>query len=215
MRSLLVPAAAGLILSASPALADGFYLSLHGGALFIPDTLVNFEPATLAEFTTDTGYRLGGALGMDFNDNFGGELEVSYGSVGVTGFSIVGGGGPFPATGDARLLSVMGNLVINLGNPAGKIRPYAGVGAGGVRLSLDNIDIGGGDGVNDDDWTWGAQAFFGADIAVSQNVSVGARYRFQYVGETNFEDFDGDPVSIDHVTAHSIEGVIKIRFNGL
>lgn len=214
MRSLLLPAAAGLMLSASPAFADGFYLSLHGGGLVIPDTLVAFEPATLAEFHTDTGYRVGGALGMDFNQTFGGEAEISYGSVGVTDFSIVGGPN-LPASGDARLLSVMGNLVINLGNPAGVIRPYAGVGAGGVRISLDNIDIGGGDGVDDDDWTWGVQTFLGADIAVSQNVSVGARYRFQYIGETNFVDFDGDPVSIDHVTAHSIEGVLKIRFNGL
>jgi opacity protein-like surface antigen len=213
MRSLLVPAAAGLILSASPALADGFYLSLHGGALFIPDTTVNFEPATVADFQTATGYRIGGALGMDFNDTFGAEAEISYGSVGVEGYTVLGT--PFPATGDARLLSIMGNLVINLGDPAGKIRPYAGVGAGGVRLSLDNIDIGGGDGVNDDDWTWGAQAFLGANIAVSQNVSFGARYRFQYIGDTSFEDFDGDPVSIDHVTAHSIEGVLTVRFNGL
>ncbi len=210
MRSFLLPAVAGLLFAASPASAGG-YFSLHGGALFIPDTLVNFEPATLAEFHTDTGYRVGGALGIDFNSALSAEAELSWGTVGVNGFTIVGGPS-FPASGDAHLLSVMGNIIV--GRDMGRWRPYVGVGVGGVRVDLDNIDIGGGDGVNDSDWTWGAQAFVGADVMLTQTVSLGVRYRYQYVGETNFLDTDGDPVSIDHIAAHSIEGVLKIRFNG-
>jgi opacity protein-like surface antigen len=59
-----------------------------------------------------------------------------------------------------------------------------------------------------------AQAFVGVDFMLSNNVSIGARYRYQYTGATSFEDDGGTPLGLDAFGAHSVEGVLKVRFGG-
>jgi opacity protein-like surface antigen len=88
---------------------------------------------------------------------------------------------------------------------------YIGLG-GGIAHVNPNIDIGGNNGMNDTDTTWAAQAFLGVDLQLTDNLSLGGRYRYQHIGSTDYLDFDGDPVSVDHISAHSIEAVLKVRF---
>jgi opacity protein-like surface antigen len=189
----------------APATADGLYLSLHGGALLIPYTDVVVLGGS-ARFGSDPGYRVGGSVGYDFNSTFGIEGEVSYGSVRVSTLD----GMAIPDS-HANILTLMGNLI--LGQEMGMWRPYVGVGGGIARVNP-IIDIGGGNGMNDTDTTWAAQGFVGVDVRLSRNLSVGGRYRYQYIGSTDYLDFDDDPVTIDHISAHSVEAVLKVRFGG-
>lgn len=186
----------------------GFYGSFHGGMNWFTDTTADFVggPGT---FSTNNGYRIGGALGYDFNQNFGLEAEISHAHANVSGLDI--SGSPAPVSGSAGVTTVMGNAI--LGTQFGAWRPYVGAGVGAARVGL-NVDTGGGTGANDSDWTWAAQAFAGVDYNFSQNMSLGARYRYQYIGGSHYSDFDGDPVSIDHVSSHSLEAVLKMRFGG-
>jgi opacity protein-like surface antigen len=197
------PAPAPVIVAPAPAPVGGLYVSLHGGFNWITDTDADFVggPGT---FSTDSGYRLGGAIGYDFNSVFGIELEGSYAHADVTS---VDGVDLVDSTG--AITTVMANLIV--GQSFGVWRPYVGVGAGWANVDL---SVNSGDGVHQSDGTWAAQALVGLDFNLTRNVSLGGRYRFQYIGETNYIDGSGvDPVSIDNITSHSAELVLKVRFN--
>jgi opacity protein-like surface antigen len=200
----------------APVAWNGLYFTVHGGALGIPDVGTMFNVGlgseTNGQTSTDTGYRLGGSVGYDFNSMFGAEAEVSYGHVNINSFT-PDTASAIPVTGDASALSVMGNLIV--GRQMGAFRPYIGVGAGAVDVSM-SVPAGqlGPDGVDDSDWTWGAQVFVGVDFALTNNVSLGARYRYQYVGDTGFNDTGGTPITLDGFGAQSLEAVLKVRFGG-
>jgi opacity protein-like surface antigen len=187
---------------------NGLYFTVHGGWLWVPDVNAFLSPDDNATFQMTPGYRAGGSIGYDFSSNFGIEGEVSYADFG-TDFVTVPGEGAGPIIGDASVLTIMGNVIV--GHQWGAFRPYVGVGAGAAEVSANVLLF---SGVNDSDWTWAAQAFAGLDFALTSHVSLGIRYRFQYIGDTNMSDGDGDPINIDPITAHSVEGVLKVRFGG-
>jgi opacity protein-like surface antigen len=233
MRKLSFPLAAGLAVLSTAALAadlgyeppgpapmepapapwSGIYFSVHGGGLWIPPVGTSFnDGANTGDTSTNVGYRVGGSVGYDFSSAFGVEAEVSYGAVTLDTFE-ADGGGTLGVTGDASTLTIAGNVII--GQQWGAFRPYVGIGGGAAQISLSVPDnVFGPDGVSDSDWTWMAQAFVGIDFMLTHNVSLGARYRFQYTGGTNFEDEGGTPLALDAFGAHSIEAVLKARFGG-
>ena len=243
MHKFLFPLAAGLaIISGAAYAADlsykppqivapapeafggaGAYFTLHGGALWVGSVATDMSTGTyVGDTSTKMGYRVGGSIGYDFNSSFGAEAEVSYGGVGLNAYTCSVGFCGIPSnaalTGNASLLTVMGNLI--LGTQMGAFHPYVGVGAGAADLSLSVPDGQfGPDGVKANNWTWAAQAFVGVDLALTKNVSLGGRYRYQYVGATNFMDL-GDvthvpaPVALGGFGAQSIEAVLKVRFGG-
>lgn len=187
----------------------GFYASLHGGVLAPTDPSVMFQGNVLLSGTVDvdTGYRFGGSIGYDFNDNVAAEFETSYIRNGTNWISTSAVSGSAPGEGTG--ISLMGNVI--LGNHYGAWRPYVGGGIGGTRVSLD-VDFM--SGVDDSDWAFSAQAFAGVDYQVSDRVSIGGRYRYQHIGATDFADGNGFPVDLDPVNAHSVEFVVKYRFGG-
>ncbi|MGD9737996.1 MAG: outer membrane beta-barrel protein [Bauldia sp.] len=194
-----------------------FYMSIFGGLLYIQDVGVTavFDPTTFT-VGSDRGYRFGGALGFSINDTFGAEVEFTTGRVGLDTLNIEGEE-PFdltPADATARLTTIMGNLRVGFG--AGALQPYVAVGAGAASVAL-SVPAGaiGVDGVDDKDWTWGVQAMAGVDFALTDNLTIGARYRFQHIGPTSFLDTNepvGDPVDLDGFNTHGIEAVFTIHF---
>jgi len=243
MHKFLFPLAAGLaIMSGAAYAADlsfkppqmvvpapetmggaSMYFTLHGGALWLPSVGTDIGAGSfVGDTSTKMGYRVGGSIGYDFNSSVGAEAEVSYGNAGLNAYTCSIGCGGIPSnpalTGSASLLTVMGNLV--LGTQMGAFHPYVGVGAGAadVFLSVPDFQFGP-DGLKDNNWTWAAQAFVGVDFALTKNVSLGGRYRYQYIGPTKFMDL-GDqtgtpaPVALDGFGAQSIEAVLKVRFGG-
>lgn len=231
MHKLLLPLATGFVALSTAAFAadlgyepptpapeapapiawNGLYFAVHGGAYWVPPVGTWFNDGSdTGETSTDTGYRFGGSIGYDFNPMFGVEAEVSYGHASLSSFEFDGGGGG-DVEGDASNLTVAGNVIV--GQQWGSFRPYLGVGAGAARVAL-SVPAGsfGPDGVDDSDWTWMAQAFAGVDFMITNNLSLGARYRFQYTGKTSFADDGGTPLGLDAFGAHSVEAVLKIRF---
>ena len=231
MRVFLCPLAAGLTIFSATAYAGALgnepaqiaapapdfggaalYFTLHGGVVFLPDVTADLSPDDTGIFHMTPGYRVGGSIGYDFSPNFGIEGEVSDAGLGIDSVTFFDPApeGTGSITGNVNVLTLMGNLIF--GHQWGALRPYVGVGAGGARVAANVNDFL--SGVNDSAWTWGAQAFAGIDFTVTRNVSLGARYRFQYIGPTNMSDGDGDPIHNHAFTAHSIEAVLKMSFGG-
>lgn len=184
------------------------YVSLHAGVTAFETAHASFVGGIggPADVTTDLGYRFGGAVGFLANSNLAFEGELSY--AGVSLDEATTGGGTSAVDGDASALTLMANAVV--GADMGGWRPYVGVGVGGANLALD-VPAGefGADEVADNSWTWAAQAFAGLEFDVSQGVSLGARYRYQFIGDTSFTDGGSDPVNIDGFGSHSLEATLK------
>jgi opacity protein-like surface antigen len=193
----------------APVTWNGWYFSLHGGAVWSPDTTAACDcgpPDTLI-ISTNTGYRLGGAVGYDFNPNFALEGEVSWASSSLNTATIPG----FvtsPLVGTARVLSVMANVIAAY--PIGQWRPYVGAGAGFAQVFLDQSNFG--STLHDSSGTWAGQLIAGIDYAFANGATIGGRYRYMYVGATDYTDGGDDPVHIDHIQAHSAEVVLKVPF---
>jgi opacity protein-like surface antigen len=157
------------------------------------------------------GYRLGGSLGYALNPTLAVEAEVSWARAELDSFSSVPVSGTLD--GDGNLLTGMVNLLV--GHQFGAFRPYVGVGGGIAYVSLDDVTSPSlNDPLDDSDTTWGAQAFAGVDFSLTANTSLGARYRYQYIGDTSFVDEAGDTVDIDHIQSHSLEAVLRFSFGG-
>ena len=189
----------------------GLYASLHGGWYLPQEPTATFEvgPDTvLGGINVDNGYRIGGAIGYDFTRNFAVEFETSFARSTVDSIDV---GPPVdatqPAPGHGSLLTLMGNAII--GEHYGNWRPYIGAGIGGALVSLD-VDFM--SGLDDSDWALAGQVFVGVDYAISDNVSVGARYRYQHVGSTDYTDGNDLPVGLSDFGAHSIELGLKVKF---
>ncbi|WP_425418635.1 outer membrane protein [Oricola indica] len=189
----------------------GLYASLHGGWYLPQEPTATFEvgPDTvLGGINVDNGYRIGGAIGYDLTRNFAVEFETSFARANVNSIDV---GPPVdatqPAPGYGTLLTLMGNAIV--GEDYGKWRPYVGAGIGGALVSL-NVDFM--SGLDDSDWALAGQVFAGIDYAISDNVSVGARYRYQHVGSTSYTDDGGDAVGLSDFGAHSIEFGLKVKF---
>ena len=173
--------------------AHRFYISLHAGAAFPGQTNDDVGPPVSGTIETDgkTGYALGGALGYMFSRNFAIEGEVAYTKADPKSASLVSGPfsplGPFDATGTTSVTTGMVNLI--LGFPMGEHwRPYIGAGAGIARFSAGNVMAGPLGPLDGDDYGLGLQAIAGIDFALSESVSLGARYKYLRVSGISIKD---------------------------
>ena len=196
--------AAEYVETAAPALT-GFYGSMHAGYYMPSDTDLTIIGPPSGYASSEDGYRVGGSLGYDFNANIGAEVEVSYATGDIDSLNF--GGVSFGTNGDGSSLTMMGNVIV--GQHYGAWRPYVGAGVGAARVSIDSDFL---SGLHDDDWAAAGQLLAGVDYSFTDTVSLGGRYRFQYIGSTDYSDGDGDPVELDALKSHSIEAVLKVRF---
>ncbi len=226
MNRLVLAAAATLAFPAfalaadAPAYSDAssMYVSLHGGILMDPSIDAEIadgvgDPADVpVEFGFDSGMRWGGALGYNMNSNTAMELEYSNASFDADDASVAILESTFDAGGDGSAQTIMVNFVV--GTDYGSIRPYVGLGLGAARVGADiAADIPGSDDeLHDSDWAFAGQAFAGVNLAVTEAVTIGARYRYQMIGATDMTDDLGDPVAIDSFDLQSVELVMTIGF---
>ncbi|MCC6736899.1 MAG: porin family protein [Bauldia sp.] len=197
------------------------YISAFGGLALIRNA-VWYQPDP--EVAVDLrGFRIGGAIGVNPGAGlFSFEGEATWARLRPTRICF-----DFNECRDVEdqledthldILTLMANL--RVGPNHGTLRPYVAVGAGMARVAIFSApgDFGpDGVGPGDDDntdWTFGFQAMAGVDFAISDNFLVGARYRFQRLGATNFIDGGGDPFTIGPLNVHSLEAGITIRFGG-
>jgi opacity protein-like surface antigen len=197
VRSTLLAAvaAASLGLAAGPALAadvavpepvsDTFwYVGLFGGASFADD--IEFEDDIgEVELGLDTGFNVGGVLGVDFSDYFRGEVELSYAQYGLDDCEAEGLVKCAPPDGDLSAFYALANLWFDF--DVGGFSPYIGGGVGGAMLDIDSPPIG-------DDSAWGLafQAGGGIRFDLGETVSVDLGYRFKGIPDISLGDFDSE-----------------------
>ncbi|SFZ82442.1 Opacity protein [Devosia enhydra] len=204
---LYVPAPAPEIL---PPTASNLYIGLHGGWLAGTTSGASFElggDTVGADVTTDSGYTIGASVGFLTDMGLAFEGEVSYAMAGLSEAEIDGLGAT-DVEGDASALGLFANAVY--GVDLGGWRPYVGAGIGAVNVAL-SVPAGefGPDALDDNGWTWGAQAFAGLEFQLTDGVSLGGRYKYSYRGEVELVDGGDDPVTLDAAGAHSVEATLR------
>jgi opacity protein-like surface antigen len=213
----------------------GFYVSGHGGFLFLPK-LEGTTGNTLFvnDFTTkiDSGYVFGGTLGYRFS--WGGRIEgeVSYGRNGISDFRLLPSEVP-PLTstidGHFTALTIMGNALYQF-ELFPRFRPYLGAGAGAaqtrmlVNLSLPpNLAAIAGVStlryVDDRQWVFAWQGIAGAEYSITERLALGLRYRLLGLPSIRFRAHEEvfqpqfDPfVKTKATLTHSVMGTLVLYF---
>jgi opacity protein-like surface antigen len=162
MKSLGLVVICGGILLLAPAAASGQgYLTAFVGGNFGGDSGVSLD-----ESINDTSkLDFGGRLGILAGGVFGGEFEIGYTP------NFYGKGTVFDSS---SVLTMMGNLV--LGVPAGPVRPYAVLGLGLIRRTVDYAQGQGPTSVTDSRAAYDLGG--GLNLFVSQHVGINADFRY-------------------------------------
>jgi opacity protein-like surface antigen len=200
MRKAIIAIATSVIaLSPANARDHSPYAGIEGGVLFARDMdidLLHFrnENGVDDNSVTDDIYEMDLKTGIDL-DLIGGydfgvvraEAELGWKKASVDTF-IFTEEPQFPQDGEGHVsvLSLMGNVLLDLGNENG-LSFYAGPGIGYAWSKLHNA---GTDGFNangkDSAWAW--QLIAGVRYAVSANLDLGLKYRYFQTARLRYED---------------------------
>ena len=135
-------------LSVSAALAQpptGYYFGGGLGATIAEDSDIDGAGID-TEADMDTGFAGVAAFGYRYGSNYRGEIELGYRTNGIDGLS----GATTAVQGDVNTWTLMANVLYDY-SPAGKFRPYFGVGAGIARIDIDGAPPVDGTTINDHD----------------------------------------------------------------
>jgi opacity protein-like surface antigen len=192
--------AAALALSASAA-DTGLYFNAEGGVNFAQDVVVGGRT-----FELDPGFRADVGVGYNFSKYLGVEFDTGWI---WNHFQDIDG-----LTGDINLshLPFILNAVFRYENSS-KFVPYIGAGAGGTYTFLDfNTN-----GVNDSDgdvvFAW--QALAGVRYLFTDNLSIGAGYRYHGTTEGTYNITgvqNGRDFNVSNVHNHSFSIVFNMTF---
>src|SRR5690349_9366840 len=184
MRKLAIAVALASTALATPAVAKdhSVYVGLEGGVMWVEDSPFNITDArTNPQFTID--HKLGYDVDAIAGSVFGVvclEAELGYKHAGIDSVnSIITA---FPASGNANVLSLMGNVLLDFGDENG-LSGYAGAGVGMARAkySFDAPLLSpyvGTVGFSDSDSKLAYQAILGVRYAITPNIDLGLKYRF-------------------------------------
>ena len=196
----------------------GPYVALYGGASWLQDSDAGFDTDDLAfdddeaEVEFDTGWIAGAAVGYQA-DLFGFEprleLDGAYRQHDVDG-------GTFGALdfddddvdGDVRAVSGLVNAWFDF--PVGALAPYVGGGVGAAWIDADDVTVGTGVDIDDNDvaFAWQLGAGVGYDLTPSWTATVD--YRWFNAENVGLED-DGDKLGLDYET-HNVMAGLRYTF---
>ncbi len=200
-------AAAAMAMSANAASAepDGFYGAVDAGYHIIED--INVESSTNGSnwnVELNDGWAAFGRVGYRFNPNWRFELEGGYRSGDVGTVRAVSGpqgvcnftpatGPCFSPEGDMNSITLMANVIYDIGGEYWGIRPFVGVGLGVNRVETEftgNLRQNRGTSfVADENATnFAAQAIAGLAYAVGDRANIDLTYRY-LTGDTEFATF--------------------------
>lgn len=166
---MLALSAASLAANARAAERE-FYLNVDAGASMIQD--VNIKGGNTIEL--NPGARIDGAFGWQFSKPLAVEFET-----GITLNSVdkIGGVAVSSYGGSADLYQIPMLVDLVYTPPIqGKIKPFLGVGGGGIATVADmQTPLGN---LNDTDFTFGYQAIAGVRGALSKRAEIGLTYKF-------------------------------------
>jgi opacity protein-like surface antigen len=204
--------------AAPAALADGFYVNLHGGPRYLLDADQSRdphgEPLDVGRLHFDNiGGTVGLAGGYDWDNGLGLETEFAYRRNGLD--HDVFHGDSTDLDGSLSSYTLLANVYYRL-NTGTAVTPYIG---GGVGISLLDLDMKRGEEERfhalDTDTQFAYQGIAGLDYAIAPHWSVGAEYRFFGTTDPSFIDHpDGNRVWTETVYhAHELLFGVTYRFD--
>ena len=156
-------------LSVSAALAQpptGYYLGGGLGATIAEDSDIDGAGID-TEADMDTGFAGVAAFGYRYGSNYRGEIELGYRTNGIDDLS----GATTAVQGDVNTWTLMANVLYDY-SPAGKFRPYFGVGAGIARIDIDGATPVDGTTINDHDAVPALRGILGISYDLAENVEI-------------------------------------------
>ena len=204
---LFVVCGFGLLSFPEAAQSQGFYVNANAGVALGEDVSVRqFLVPTRGDAELDPGSRFSVAGGYNFNDFIGVELETGFIYNEVDGAEI--------ALGHVPLLA---NVVFLYDRPNLKLIPFAGAGAGGDVSAIDLDDVRAPNGAivdgSESDFVFAWQAFAGARYKLTDNMSLGAAYKFHWADGASW-DVERSAGGIEFGTAriHSVTVDFNFKF---
>ena len=204
--------ATGLTAMASPAVARdrSAYFGLEAGALFVKDTDVDLDDDEVFDDDFSIDHKMGIDGDMIAGYDFGmvrAEAELGYKRSEHDEYS--DDSSSFDADGRSSVYSLMGNVMIDVGQDEG-VSFYAGGGLGWAQIThvLEDNDVGALK-LRDRGFAW--QAIAGVRAVVSQYFDVGLKYRYFDGGNVSDSD-EGINLDADY-KSHSLLISLIHNFN--
>jgi opacity protein-like surface antigen len=176
-----------------PPAESRWYIEGYGGVTFVDELNWTGFGSPPTDYSMDTGYNFGGAIGAHLSPWWDLEVDVFYATMGYECCDT-----------DVSGLSVMLDLIYNF-NTGWAVDPYLGAGMGVTRVHYDGI---GWNGVEGSEWRFGFQFMGGLMFEISESIGLFAEYRYH--------DVDGDAdvaPQVSEVEWRSHNASAGLRFN--
>jgi opacity protein-like surface antigen len=191
-----------ILLAAAPVLAScfgiaeataepvHFYVTVENGVLFVTDADASIAGVS-GDLDVGPGYMTGLGAGVLHGSGFRAGIDLLYSGLDPQDVTVPGVGG-LDLNGDVSALGVFGTAGYEYGGWAeGDFRPFVDVGAGLLRVGLDDVSIAGVAGEADDaDWVFAARAGGGFLVRILPGWDFMMSYRYLYAQDADF-DFTG------------------------
>ena len=215
LSSMTLSAATGLAADAGVAPDSGYrpYVSVFGGASFLNDVNTVSSGGDNYSVKTDTGYLIGGAIGLKWNEILRTEIELSHMSNNANSYHY--NGNPFsPASGPIRQTYLLGNVWLDL--PTGSsFTPYAGGGLG-VGWADADVSFAGnrGYGASTSGTSFAYQVGGGIKFNFSENIDLDLGYRYKGMTNVNFNDNKGNNFEFNgaNMNSHNVQLGLTFSF---
>lgn len=210
-RALVLPILLGAAVLTAPAtaLAQQYYLDLHVGYNIVDDGDLEYGPTIPVSYEPRPA--LGGSFGYLAQSGF--RLEAELGWRGNDLDKVAGNND----AGRFTSLSLMVNALYELGiggrgsyglGAASPLRPYIGLGGGGVRHTLEVIpSLGAAPVIDDQAYALAYQGIVGVGIEVAENATLTLDYRYFVSENIKFADASATPFEIDTVQSAFMFGL--------
>ena len=191
---------------------EGLYLRGGLGAAFL-STSDNSGSGNQNSTDYETGWELGGAIGMDLQNSFRVEAELRYATNNLQSINGSAGGSTQNSgtvDGDMSSLAVMANLDYDFPEQLG-FTPFVFGGVGLAQLSLNDASVNGSTFANSSATVYAMQAGAGLSIEIDPRTRLEGYYRYFETGDPEFTDTSGNPFDGEYAS-HSFIAGIRISF---
>ncbi len=202
------------MVSATTASAEGIYVSGFGGLSVLPSEEFTIgDGITVHVFDYEAGYSFGGVIGTHLAENIRAEFELSRFSSDVNRLRVPEAPLTTGLSGEAQGTAGLVNVWFDWENDSA-ISPYAGLGLGFGRVTMDTIEPGFGAILVGSDIGLAAQAGAGIRFAASNNATVDLGYRLKTIRDLGFfvPDLGADTTDFN-MNMHQLQLGLTYEFN--
>ena len=161
----------------------------------------------------DSTFTLLGAIGMDIQNGFRAEAEITYTAADVK--SIQGNQNNVAVnstdvSGDLSVITLMGNVAYDFPNNS-IMTPYVFGGLGLARVALNSLTFGSSELADDSDVVFAMQLGGGVSFPLDERTSLEASYRYFETQDAEFADGSNTPFEYE-VSSHNFMLGARLKF---